>query len=48
MTGSARSAREYLRKGDVALLRASENVSVEARALATKYSDLGISVWSLP
>jgi integrase len=44
---SARSAREYLRRGDVAMLRFNEMISNEAFAAAHTLAGLGAYVWSL-
>jgi hypothetical protein len=44
---SARSAREYLRRGDVAMLRFNEMISSEAFAAAHTLAGLGAYVWSL-
>ena len=44
---SARSAREYLRRGGVAMLRFNELISEEAFAAAHTLAGLGEFVWSL-
>ena len=44
---SARSAKEYLRKGDVALVKTISNIPPEALENLSRYSSVGWHVWSL-
>ncbi len=42
-----RSAREYLRKGEVSLLRQATEIPVSAWQLAAKFAAMGPKVWSM-
>ena len=44
---SPRSAREYLRRGDVAMLKHEQAMTPEVKAMIDRYAQIGEGVWAL-